>query len=142
MSIANTHILLPASIQQSQLSYVVIAARENGKWVFVRHRERRTWEIPAGHIEPEENADQAAYRELREETGTVKATLKHLCDYRVTVEGETESGRLYGAEIHKRKSNLEHEIVEVRLSSDLPSSLTYPEVQTVLFEHAKELLRS
>jgi 8-oxo-dGTP diphosphatase len=137
-----TRILPPASIEESKLFYVVIAAREKGKWVFVRHRDRSTWEMPAGHIEAGENADQAAEREMREETGATKFSLEYLCDYQVTVNEKTESGRLYVAEIHERESLLEYEIGEVRLASDLPSSLTYPKVQTVLFEHAKELLRS
>lgn len=137
-----TQILPPASIEESKLIYVVIAAIEKGKWVFVRHRDRSTWEMPAGHIEAGENADQAAERELQEETGATKSSLEHLCDYQVTVNEKTESGRLYVAEIHERESLLEYEIGEVRLASDLPSSLTYPKVQTVLFEHAKELLRS
>ena len=137
-----TRILPTGSIDESKLILVIIAAREMGKWVFVRHRDRHTWEMPAGHIEVGENAEEAAGRELREETGTRNATLEHLCDYQVTVKGKTESGRLYGAEVLERGTLLEHEIGEVRLASSLPSSLTYPEVQSILFEHAKELLRS
>lgn len=137
-----TRILPIESIDESKLIYVVIAAREMGKWVFVRHRDRSTWEMPAGHIEKGESAKDTASRELQEETGAGNATLQSLCDYQVTVNGKTESGRLYGAEILDRASILEHEIGEVRLSSGLPSSLTYPEVQSMLFEHAKELLRS
>ncbi|MFO7668481.1 MAG: NUDIX domain-containing protein [Bacteroidales bacterium] len=137
-----TLILPRNSIDESILRYVVIAARENDMWVFVRHRDRTTWEMPAGHIEKSESSGQAALRELIEETGAVAPTLKYICDYQVTAEGKTESGRLYNAFIHNRKTILEHEIAEVRLASDLPASLTYPEVQRVLFEHAKALLRS
>ncbi len=137
-----TLILPPNSIEESILLYVVIAAREKGMWIFVRHRDRTTWEMPAGHIEKGESAGQAALRELIEETGAVAPTLRHLCDYQVTAEGKTESGRLYSAVFRERNALLEHEIEEVRLASGLPSSLTYPEVQSVLFEHAKELLRS
>lgn len=142
MSLVHTQILPPTSVDESKLTYVVIAARENGLWVFVRHKERLSWEMPAGHIEAGETAVEAAGRELQEETGAIKSSLKHLCDYQVTIEGTTEAGRLYGAEILIRESFLEYEIAEVRLSAGLPSSLTYPEVQSMLFEHAKELLRS
>ena len=137
-----TRILPPHSLDESSLTYVVIAAREKGKWVFVRHRERSSWELPAGHIEKNESADQAALRELNEETGAVSSSLNYLCDYQVSVAGKSESGRLYGADIFERKLTLEHEIAELWLDTDLPSQLTYPEVQTVLFQHAKELLRS
>lgn len=138
----STRILDPASIDEASLIYVVIAAREKGKWVFVRHRERLSWEMPAGHIEKNEPADEAARRELGEETGAFSFTLEHLCDYQVVLEKTTESGRLYSAEIHKRKLKLEHEIAELKLTSELPTDLTYPEVQTVLFSHAESLLRS
>ena len=61
---------LPAgSIPLEKLTYVVIGAREEGKWIFVRHKERDSWELPAGHIEPGETSFEAAKRELFEETG-------------------------------------------------------------------------
>ena len=142
MPAVHTRILPAHSLDESDLTYVVIAAREKGKWVFVRHRERSSWELPAGHIEKGESADQAAMRELNEETGAVRSSLNYLCDYQVSVAGKSESGRLYAADILERKLTLEHEIAELRLDTDLPSLLTYPEVQTVLFQHAKGLLRS
>lgn len=33
------------------LKYAVICARCNGKWVFCKHKERDTYEIPGGHRE-------------------------------------------------------------------------------------------
>lgn len=137
-----TRILSRDSIEEAKLTYVVIAAREKGKWIFVRHRERSTWEMPAGHIERGESAEQAANRELFEETGTVRSTLKYLCDYQVSVDEETESGRLYFANILDRNAKLEFEIAELCFVPDLPSSLTYPEVQGILFQHANAFLRS
>ncbi len=142
MPAVHTRILPPDSIEEDQLTYVVIAAREKEKWIFVRHQERSTWEMPAGHIEKGETADQAAKRELFEETGTVRSTLSYLCDYQVSVDGKTESGRLYFANILDRNAKLEYEIDELLFVSDLPASLTYPEVQGLLFQHANKLLRS
>jgi ADP-ribose pyrophosphatase len=37
--------------------------------------EHEVWEVPAGHIDPGENEDQAAARELKEETGLVAEKL-------------------------------------------------------------------
>ena len=142
MPVVHTRILPPDSIEEARLTYVVIAAREKERWIFVRHHERTTWEMPAGHIEKGESADQAAKRELFEETGTVNCTLKYLCDYQVSLGEKTESGRLYSANILKRNTKLEYEIEELCLVSDLPASLTYPEVQGLLFKHANALLRS
>ena len=42
--------------------YSIIAARFRGQWVFVRHKERSTWEIPGGHIEEGETAMETADR--------------------------------------------------------------------------------
>lgn len=123
---------------EADLTYVVMGARHRERWIFVRHRERTTWEMPAGHIEPGETPDQAAVRELYEEAGVIRSSLTHLCDYLVTVGAKTEFGRLYSANVEEMEAALEHETVEVLLTGELPSSLTYPEVQRVLFSRVAE----
>ncbi len=137
MTTVKTTILPPCTIEEANLTYVVMASQLKGDWIFVRHGERTTWEMPAGHIEPGETADQAAVRELFEEAGVINSHLEHLCDYSVTVRGETEYGRLYGARVVELQSSLEYEIEEILLTRKLPPELTYPEVQTSLFERAK-----
>ena len=130
-----TTVLLEAgSVPEPDLTYVVMGARYREHWIFVRHRERTTWEMPAGHIEPGEDADRAAVRELYEEAGVIRSSLSHLCDYSVTVGARTEFGRLYRARVEEMETELEHETAEVLLTDRLPASLTYPEVQKVLFE--------
>ena len=64
MKVVRTRILPKESIDEGKLTYVVIGTREGDNWIFVRHRDRISWEMPAGHIEPGETADQAAVREL------------------------------------------------------------------------------
>jgi 8-oxo-dGTP diphosphatase len=32
----------------------------NGQWLYVRHKERQTWEIPGGHREENENINDTA----------------------------------------------------------------------------------
>lgn len=46
------------------LKFAVIITMYQGKWVFCKHRERETLEIPGGHREPGEAALAAAKREL------------------------------------------------------------------------------
>lgn len=54
-------------------SFVVIVARHQrtGRYAALLHAERGGWEFPAGTVEPWEQAHQAAFRELHEETGLV-----------------------------------------------------------------------
>lgn len=126
--------LLPAgSIMDSALTYVVMGARYQGQWIFVRHHQRLTWEMPAGHIEPGEVPDHAATRELYEETGAIRSSLAVTSDYSVTVGEKCEYGRLYCAEVKELGPLPEYEIEEIKLFGELPSRLTYPEVQTLLF---------
>lgn len=134
-----TTVLLEAGlIPEADLTYVVMGARYRERWIFVRHRERSTWEMPAGHIEPGETPHRAAVRELYEEAGVTRSSLIHLCDYSVTVGAVTEFGRLYRATVEKMEAVLEHETAEVMLAAKLPSSLTYPEVQTLLFSRVAD----
>ena len=132
MSLVTT--LLPAgSLEDEKLTYVVMGARYKGKWIFVRHRDRESWEMPAGHIEAGEDPDRAAVRELFEEAGVVNASLKVISDYCVRDGAKSAYGRFYFVEVKELESLPEHEIEEIKFSQELPSQLTYPEVQTLLF---------
>jgi 8-oxo-dGTP diphosphatase len=128
-----TRLLAPGSLEDSELTYVVMGARYRGQWIFVKHRERETWELPAGHIEPGESPDRAAERELYEETGAVRSNLRILSDYSVTVGEKVEFGRLYSAEVMELEALPDYEIAEIKLGGKLPARLTYPEVQVHLF---------
>ena len=53
------------------LKFAVIITKSKGKWVFCKHWERETYEVPGGHREEEENIEDTARRELYEETGLI-----------------------------------------------------------------------
>lgn len=38
-------------VDDSLLKFAVIIAKAEGKWVFCKHRERDTYEVPGGHRE-------------------------------------------------------------------------------------------
>ena len=126
-------ILEKESVPLKKLTYVVMGARYGDQWIFVKHRDRVTWEMPAGHIEPGEHPDEAAEREVIEETGAEAYNLSYLLDYSVTVNGKREFGRLYFAEVQEMGPLPQYEIDQRMLSEELPRSLTYPDVQKVLF---------
>jgi len=134
MGQVTTRLFESGLLEDQKLTYVVMGARYQDKWIFVRHRDRKSWEMPAGHIEADESADRAAVRELFEEAGVMKSSLEVICDYEVTVGTKVEYGRLYSVTVYELEPQKEFEIEELLLSSELPQSLTYPAVQTILFQ--------
>lgn len=127
-------------IRDVKLTYVVMCVRYRNQWIFVRHQDRTTWEIPGGHIEPGEMPDEAAGRELYEETGALQYSLKAVCDYSVTGTPVAGYGRLYLAEVLELKNELEFEIAEIRFGDELPENLTYAAIQPVLFAEVRRRL--
>lgn len=122
------------------LKFAVIISRMNGKWVFCRHKDRNTYEIPGGHREAGEAILDTAKRELYEETGAIKYTIAPICIYSVTApdnfDGEETFGALFFAEIAEREGELHSEIERVDLLDALPETWTYPLIQPKLIEEA------
>ena len=115
--------------------YAVVIARYGGRLLWCRHRDRQTWEITGGHIEPGESALEAAARELQEETGATDFTLQPVCWYSAWhSDGMPHScGLLCVADVHAL-GDLHNEIAEVRPFDGVPDALTYPDIQPRLFE--------
>ena len=124
-------------VNDNELKFAVIVSKFNGKFVYVRHKKRETWEIPGGHRELGEDINDTAVRELKEETGAVKFEIKPVCDYLCDYSLEKESnnksyGRVYYAEIDELGELPNLEIGEVQLFEHMPENLTYPQIQPVL----------
>ena len=68
-SILELHFNNPAS--DDLLSFAVVVARSDGKWVLCKHKGRITYECPGGHREEGEKIEDTARRELYEETGAL-----------------------------------------------------------------------
>ncbi len=122
------------SIADQELKFAVIGARYKGRWVFVKQRQRHTWEIPGGHREPGESIDQTASRELSEETGAEEFQLTALCEYSVRRDDQLSYGRLYLAMVDRLGLLPDSEIGCIELFDAMPLELTYPEIQPVLQE--------
>ena len=124
----------PDFVPLGKITYSVISAKFKVNWIFVRHRERSTWEIAGGHIENGESPDEAAFRELKEETGAREFDLECVATYSVERDGSTGFGRLFFAEVRLLGEVPDvSEIAEIKLSGQLPQNLTYPDIQPLLF---------
>lgn len=127
-------------INEEKLIFVVIYSLYREKGVFVRHRERTTWEIPGGHIEKGENALQAAGRELYEETGALNFDLFPICNYSVQRKTEKTFGKLFLAKIGSLGPLGNFEIDEIKIQRNLPANLTYKEIQPSLYERVVDFM--
>lgn len=122
------------------LKFAVIISKCGGKWVFCKHRERETYELPGGHREKNESILEAAKRELYEETGAVKFEIRQVCVYsvegktRVNETGEESYGMLYYADITEFEKELHSEIERIEFFEELPEHWTYPLIQPLLIE--------
>lgn len=133
----------PGEIADEKIAYVVTTARYAGKWLFCRHKARTTWDIPGGHREPGETPDEAARRELWEETGAEEAEISPVCIYSVENKGVTTYGMLYFAQVNQL-GNLpdEYEMAQVMLSDKIPENLTHPHIQPELFVYIQGWLNT
>ncbi len=124
-------------VDDALVKFAVILARHDGKWVYCRHKERSTLEVPGGHREAGETVEQTAARELREETGAEAFSIRPVCVYSVVRDDAEESfGGLYAAEIYSF-GELHSEIEELFLLEEPPEgNWTYPEIQPKLLEEA------
>lgn len=124
------------------ISYVVIAVRHSGGWLFVRHRERGGYEMPAGHPESGERSEEAAIRELSEETGALTFTIEPVSYYCVEGAAGKRFGRLFFAEVESLGEIIDDKEIEgVRIFRRLPRDLSLPEVMTALFRKAEAFFR-
>lgn len=132
------------TVDDALLKFAVIISKYDGKWVFCKHKERNTFEIPGGHREPNEVILDTAKRELCEETGATRFDITPVCVYsvtgknRVNQSGEETYGMLYFADIYSFEGELHSEMESVLLFDALPEQWTYPLIQPLLI---REYLR-
>ena len=133
------------NVEDELLKFAVIISKSSGKWVFCKHKERDTYEVPGGHREPKESIIDTAKRELYEETGALEFSIIPISVYSVTGKnqvngtGEETFGMLYYAEIETFEEELHNEIEKIVLLDDLPTELTYPLIQPKLIAKLMEI---
>lgn len=130
-------------VEDNLLKFAVIIAKTEGKWVFCKHKERDTYEIPGGHRELGESIMDTAKRELMEETGATEFDIKPICVYsvkgktRVNENDDEESfGMLFIADIVSFEE-VYSEIEEILITDTLVENWTYPLIQPKLIKEAR-----
>ena len=128
-------------MEDDKLRFAVIVAKTDGHWVFCKHRERDTLEIPGGHREPGEDILTTAKRELYEETGAAEFSIEPVCVYSVTApwnyEGQEVFGMLYYADIKAFEKELHSEIERIYIQDKMPEAWTYPDIQPLLLQEVE-----
>ena len=127
-------------VDDKLLKFAVIISKHNGQWVFCKHKDRDTYEIPGGHRELNEEITETAKRELYEETGALQFKIAPVCVYsvvgknRVNQTGEETYGMLFFADIQTFESELHSEMESVSFFDVLPTEWTYPLIQPLLIQ--------
>lgn len=131
-------------IDDALLKFAVVIAKTDGRWIFCKHKERDTYEVPGGHREVGENIIDTAKRELREETGALDFDIKPVCIY--SVKGKTRVnedindetfGMLFTADVFSFQE-IHSEIEKIIICENLVDDWTYPLIQPKLIEEAKK----
>ena len=135
------------TVDDALLKFAVIISKFGDKWVFCKHKERDTFEVPGGHRESGEEIIETAKRELQEETGAVRFDIKPICVYsvtgknRVNESGEETFGLLCYADVIEFSDQLNSEMEKVVLMEQLPENWTYPFIQPRLIEKYLQMVK-
>lgn len=133
-------------IDNSKLIFVDIIAKYRGQWVLCKGKSRDTWECPGGHIDKGEAPEQAAKRELWEETGATKFNIKPIGYYGAKgSDGVMESieevfGQIFYADIEVLGKLPNLEIEKIQLFEELPNSWTYPYAHPIFIDLVESML--
>lgn len=130
------------TIKDKDLIFAVIIVRYNNKLIFVKHKQRNTWEIPGGHREDGETIENCAKRELVEETGAKDFNLIPLFIYSVEKDNVLlDYGQVFLAETKTLGQLPESEIEKIEFFDELPDNLTYPLIQPFILKNAMQIIK-
>lgn len=80
--------------------HVLVICRFNGRWLLTKHK-KRGWEFPGGKAELGESLEEAACREVHEETGAILKSLQFVGEYEVNTGSHTFVKAIFYGEAEK-----------------------------------------
>ena len=119
---------------ESEYTRVVCVCRYHGKYVFCYNKKRNGWEIPGGHIESGETWQEAAKREMYEETGATKIEVTPVSVYKIS----TFALLCFCEILEMEKLSEDYEMSKIMFSDDLPDNLTYLDTFKLYFKTVKD----
>lgn len=119
-------------------TFITILAKYHDKWLFIKYKNKSTWENINGVIEMYEKPIDTAKRELREKTGALEFTIKPIFDIWIANNDTESNGMVFFADISVLGKLPESEIEKVGQFSSLPICLTYPETAKILLDEYKK----
>lgn len=124
------------TIEDLLLEFAVVAAKYNNSWIYCKHKDRETFEMPGGHREKNETIIETAKRELFEESGAISTVLIPVAIlYGASSKNTKERfGMLYYADIEEIKELPNSEIERIELFEKVPENLTYPSMYPELMD--------
>lgn len=91
----------------SEPKHVWVICRFKDQWLLTRHP-RRGWEFPGGKVEEGETPEEAAIREVYEETGARVGSIRYIGQYKVDGRSGTIIKNVYYAEIIEVKAKSDY----------------------------------
>ena len=114
---------------EKEYTRVVCVSKYKDKYVFSYNKKREGWEIPGGHIEEGETWQEAAKREMYEETGATKINVTPISVYKIST-----YALLCYCEIEEIEELPNYEMEKILFSETLPKNLSFPDSHKLFFD--------